>query len=630
MTLVLAAVLPPLVMAGLSTTVSVLTRESFLECLPFSLICSSLVMIVSQLLFKTFLIGTALVVVFAAMSIPLFIYGGTRERVLKAVRSYGMILFCIITLVVLYFDIFRSYTTWDEFSHWGPMVKEMIRLDRFYSVPESTLMVHKDYPPFVAALELLWCFLGARGYSEASVSAAIHILVLTFACSTLYANIGEECETLNKKMATAICACLTALFLMVSMNVGGYFKTIYLDCLIPAIWTYSMWLVFSDQVHQSAFSFCLFVLAQVALILTKQVGIAFVCLSVLAYALKSLFSETRNHDGVLLPLVRIAFVFAAVFAANTLWSGYVRALGISGQFDLSQLSIEKLKSILAGDPTAAFQRGVIKSFIAALFYTNIGSGALLFSYASVFVLLLSGLNALMLISSNHRAKEDLGITTLVFVVGTMGYAAMMGVLYVFCFEPFEQEILASFERYMSSYVLGELLIVLSVLDTSLQFHMTDKVKLAGVATALCVACCAALAPTSLVRVLPDMGNVGAPYAKHADVIKRSVKPGERVYLATKEQGFASGTGYEFCIPYYADGIVFPRTYGNVMDGRLDDPQEREEVLQTIASCDYLYVIEPDDNFNQVFGDMIGGEAFTDGGLYRVKLNGQEVALEPIV
>ena len=57
--------------------------------------------------------------------------------------------FCI--FIVIYAFIFflnynRGFSQWDEISHWGPMVKEMFRLDKFYSVAESALSVHKDYP----------------------------------------------------------------------------------------------------------------------------------------------------------------------------------------------------------------------------------------------------------------------------------------------------------------------------------------------------------------------------------------------------------------------------------------------------------------------------------------------------
>lgn len=55
----------------------------------------------------------------------------------------------MICLLVLVVDYKRCFSNWDELSHWGKMVKEMLRTDLFYSENISDLLVHKDYPPFL-------------------------------------------------------------------------------------------------------------------------------------------------------------------------------------------------------------------------------------------------------------------------------------------------------------------------------------------------------------------------------------------------------------------------------------------------------------------------------------------------
>ena len=70
------------------------------------------------------------------------------------------------------------FSNWDEFSHWGKMVKEMFRLDSFYSTKLSNLMVHKDYPPIIQIYELLWVKL-SNSYSETILIKSIHFLELS-------------------------------------------------------------------------------------------------------------------------------------------------------------------------------------------------------------------------------------------------------------------------------------------------------------------------------------------------------------------------------------------------------------------------------------------------------------------
>ena len=47
-----------------------------------------------------------------------------------------------------------------------------------------------------------------------------------------------------------------------------------------------------------------------------------------------------------------------------------------------------------------------------------------------------------------------------YTCGTIGYGLTLGILYMFCFSEAEMARLASYERYMASYLLGEILILL--------------------------------------------------------------------------------------------------------------------------------------------------------------------------
>jgi hypothetical protein len=51
----------------------------------------------------------------------------------------------------------KTFVDWDDFTHWGQMVKEMMRLDQLYDVPQSLSINHKDYPPIPQLFEYYWC-----------------------------------------------------------------------------------------------------------------------------------------------------------------------------------------------------------------------------------------------------------------------------------------------------------------------------------------------------------------------------------------------------------------------------------------------------------------------------------------
>ena len=93
----------------------------------------------------------------------------------------GLLIFVTTYVGVYLYDLNRSFTNWDEFSHWGVMIKEMLRLNTFYSVDSSVLAVHKDYPPAIQIIEWLWCRLSGGCYEEAYLYRALHIFILSFA-----------------------------------------------------------------------------------------------------------------------------------------------------------------------------------------------------------------------------------------------------------------------------------------------------------------------------------------------------------------------------------------------------------------------------------------------------------------
>ena len=88
-----------------------------------------------------------------------------RKQNAELIFSIGLISFISIYVLYIILDYKRRFTTFDEWYHWGMMVKESLRLDKFYSVAESNLHIHKDYPPFISILEVIFCKFSG-GYSE--------------------------------------------------------------------------------------------------------------------------------------------------------------------------------------------------------------------------------------------------------------------------------------------------------------------------------------------------------------------------------------------------------------------------------------------------------------------------------
>ena len=141
-----------------------LTKRSFGKCLVLGMMLSAFLLFFSQLIFGTFMVGFVIGVICAVAAIPLGVI--KRKDFSKFKELYftsGFVVFLVLYIVVYIYDLNRGFSRWDELSHWGMMVKEMVRLDKFYFAKESNLLVHKDYPPIMGLFETFWLKLCGGG-----------------------------------------------------------------------------------------------------------------------------------------------------------------------------------------------------------------------------------------------------------------------------------------------------------------------------------------------------------------------------------------------------------------------------------------------------------------------------------
>ena len=169
-------------------------KKSFGISLPATLTGTVLLTYFSQLLFHTFNIGIYVCLAAAVSAVILLILRRKDRDFISRCFSEGFFVFLAICLFFLVMDYGRWLSEWDEYSHWGKMVKEMFRLDRFYSEPQSNLLVHKDYPPFAVIFEMLWCRFSG-GYSAGGATMALHILGFSMVLPLALEQLNGETKT---------------------------------------------------------------------------------------------------------------------------------------------------------------------------------------------------------------------------------------------------------------------------------------------------------------------------------------------------------------------------------------------------------------------------------------------------
>lgn len=185
-----------------NATIVFVAQRRFGHCIPIAFISTCLLLYIGTMASGSFYFGTALCGMLALAIVPLLCTAWILSRIYSThtelnqtkitkyldirFRSFKGNYFCctLVAFITLYcfvyvLDYKSSFSAWDEFSHWGPMVKETLRLGTFSSDPNSLAVVHKDYPPLIQLFESLYCILSKGAYLESYLYKAIHLLIFS-------------------------------------------------------------------------------------------------------------------------------------------------------------------------------------------------------------------------------------------------------------------------------------------------------------------------------------------------------------------------------------------------------------------------------------------------------------------
>ena len=263
----------PIIYILLATaTLVIILKQKFGKCLPITLLGSTVVLFLSQILFNTFKIGLYVNWAFALSSIVLIISMIIRKKTDDFKKNFfttGFWATVIIYFFIYIFDFKRSFTRWDEFSHWGVMVKEMLRLDKFYIVDASTLMVHKEYPPIIQLFEMFWVQLSGGTFSEARVIRAFHFLELSFFIPFLEMD-KEKGKTILKTIAKTISLAFIVLLTLLFFDDHTIMNTIYVDYMLSILVAYGIAVVFIDKGKLTPITIISLTLSLLAVLLTNR------------------------------------------------------------------------------------------------------------------------------------------------------------------------------------------------------------------------------------------------------------------------------------------------------------------------------------------------------------------------
>lgn len=485
----------------------------------------------------------------------------------------GLLIYISLFLVLIILNNQRIFEEFDEFNHWGLIVKNMYLNDAFGTI-ENSIVTFNEYPPFTAIFQ--YFFLKISGiYSEDLIIIAqgmLYISMIIFICEHI------DFDKNLKKIFLVV----PTIIILPLIFYDGFFINILVDGLLGILFGIGLFSIYKENTNYEK---CLFLFILISLVLTKTTGMLLVILLIIFKFLKTI----RKKENI--KWIFIFFIIPMFFITS--WNAKIYKTDATKQWHLIQdNNYESLKE---------FKESVTEKYIDAIFYSEEFTER---NLTLIMCLGLLGIYSFFIYKMSKDKKEykikliEMTISLIVFCVGLL-------LIYINIFEKWEAEALAGFERYISTMLLAWAMFNFFV------FFYENDVKMSMISVFL----------TVLIILIP-LKNINEKYIDNKNYIKNSI---------IRRNFYTSITDYKniltiedrvlFVVDSSSDLFTILKvnryeTMGtniNIVNSNLDFLDDKNAFCEVLETVDYVYIYSLRDD--SIFENEISNKT-----LYKVDKN----------
>lgn len=539
----------------------------------------------------------------------------TCSYMLDSLKSVAFVYLILTCLFVLVHDNACGFSAWDEFSHWGMMLKETVRLDALYTSPDSVLLVHKEYPPYLVLFEYAYCRISG-GFVETYALQAIHFFM--FAIALIPLSTLCEMKSFPKKMVFAVFAFACLLFSFIQ---GIGFNLTYID--VPLAVMFGVALTSSILLNCNKIPECVLMsLLLATLLLTKQIGIVFFGIVLVVLILKLFGGRRFAEEGgagcagggspILCNmrsfLLRSVLVVVVPLTISCVWSLYVSPFAVDGQFSLSKLTPTHVFAVFSGEGIDGWRINGFWHLLSVLkSCAVIGAAPFAVSYMRMTLMVLMML-VLWMFLFGRRGSGRTGFECFLAIagltVGSLLYAFVLALSYAFGFSQTEVAGLASWPRYASTFVVAALLVLVFFGLRIIEDTKGIRHWIMGLVTLL-VGLLLFLPQGAFDQIKPSFNApANHPLSEESEIVLESASEDASVLIAYS----TADTN-----PYMYAYEVNPRKTSFV---DLSASSNVEELEELISQYDYVLIVSPTSKVIDEYASLFSQD-MQSGDLYRV-------------
>lgn len=425
-----------------SFLVKIINRK-FGDCLPLTIMILPIILVFTHYTVKNLLIGVYIIYAIILTSVIIFILNIRKAEYRNKIFSVGFCIFIFIYCFIYLITRNRYYHGWDEFGFWGPIVDQLVENNRMY-----TGLSHVSYPPLVQLFEYILTKFGLL-FEEYNVLFSVQLLNFSIFCVPFSERLDEDDRLHVTNVVKGVVLFIVSFLLAAGIDSYMSFLTIYIDTSVSMFFAYVLYLIIYNEDK------CIIALAFFALMLVKDISIMILILALSFITISfvvDLIKEDDKKKAVNEYLKTIGAVVLPAIISYALWFIYkINAGLLDEQFSIGKFSIFDFFAIFTGklteDKLAAFN-----TFFNAIFKENLARSPIPFTYFNSFVLLMLILVVLALVYKKDYAQ--MAKMMIFTIIAYILYMLFMLNMYVNIFKDLESLELASYKRYIATFVLG--------------------------------------------------------------------------------------------------------------------------------------------------------------------------------
>lgn len=623
---------------------SACTKKKFYNSLAPAYMLHILLVLMSGFVFKRLSVGVYGGIILAAIVGIIVVVRNRNNITLDSVYARGRELwnggvFVFVTFYVFCFltNYNKAFKSWDEFSHWGMFLKESLRLDSLYCMSPLTF-AHKDYVPAITLFETIWCKLSGR-YAESDVYRAIQIFMFAL-LMPVFERISEyiapKIKDRNDKTSIlmsrlfelgAVLIVLIIPLLFSTSNAFCFYHSIYCDLAVGIVF---FWCVFEAYREHDDLVYHLLsiTIGTTILVLSKMTAMALLPLVIIMLFVKIVFfsKEKLKAKHYALMIATMVIPVAIWMCFNKFVDRYVENTGGGQSYDGMKLSALKEVFFDSQNSAISYLSEVKNTYVDAIIHRDI---LLHGSYVVAIIFIVIAFWVLARFTNESLNKKKMIFTGFWTLGAGIFYGMLMYFLYCTAFSEYEAVRLASYERYMNSFVISILFLLLAAYYNSDVWK--NHIKGYYIILVFLVMDLAFLHVNAFDQVLP--GNIMrdkekiSVYTNNADVIIENTSDDSNIYIVRR----GDNGDFLWHQRYYCN----PRMIGGGSIGPMVDEEDIwssdltvEEFASAVGNYDYIFFCGLDEAFISKYSEAFEDPSqIIDGKIYKVVDVDSKIELE---